>query len=86
MARKRREEEAGGAKRMKEIDGGYTYTGCRSQEMSIGCSSSSGDSGVTANNNEPVYVNTDLSLGSSFLQGILINPNIHFFLNTSYKI
>jgi Myb-like DNA-binding domain len=70
MARKRREEEGGGGKMMRETH--EDYTRCLSREMSIGCSSGSGDSGVTANNNELLFVNTDLSLGSSFIQGMTI--------------
>lgn len=72
MARKRRDEDAGGAKRMREID--WRYVGCHARQMSIGCSSSSGESVVTANNIEPVFVSTDLSLSSSFFQGILFVP------------
>jgi Myb-like DNA-binding domain len=79
MARKKREEEASRGKRMMEIDEGYT--GRLSQEMSIAYSSGSCDSGVTANNNEPFFVNADLSLGSSFLQGIPTCFCLFFFIS-----
>ncbi|KAJ3684296.1 hypothetical protein LUZ61_013460 [Rhynchospora tenuis] len=53
-------------KSKREVD--QRYMGCRSQELSIMCSSS-GESGLTSNTNEQLYVKPDLCLGSSFFQG-----------------
>ncbi|KAJ4780097.1 Myb transcription factor [Rhynchospora pubera] len=53
-------------KSKREVDG--AYMGCRSQEISIVCSSS-GESGLTADTNEQLYVNPDLCLSSSFFHG-----------------
>ncbi|KAJ3691062.1 hypothetical protein LUZ61_020226 [Rhynchospora tenuis] len=77
MARKKREGTCD-RKSKSEVDEGCERSPVG--EMSTGCSSSSGESGITANNNEQLYVNTDLSLGSIFSQGrdeMLITMRVH---------
>ncbi|KAJ4776706.1 Myb protein [Rhynchospora pubera] len=77
MARKKR-EGTGDRESKREVD--ERCTRCPAREVSSGYNSSSGESGVTSNNNEQLYVNTDLSLGSIFSQGHeerLITARVH---------
>ncbi|KAJ1692811.1 hypothetical protein LUZ63_009509 [Rhynchospora breviuscula] len=79
MARKKR-EGTGDRESKREVD--ESCTRCPAGEVSSGYSSSSGESGVTSNNNEQLYVNTDLSLGSS----VTSNNNEQLYVNTDLSL
>ncbi|KAJ4775164.1 Myb protein [Rhynchospora pubera] len=79
MARKKR-EGTGDRESKREVDERCTRR--PAGELSSGYSSSSSESGVTSNNNEQLYVNTDLSLGS----GVTSNNNEQLYVNTDLSL